>query len=61
MRTTTPLVWDDPWAEGARLQAGLRLDTCAWIAWLDDPATTSFCSGVVVLMPHPLSGRPTGG
>jgi hypothetical protein len=43
MRTTTPLVWDDPWVEGARLETGLRLDTCAWIAWLDDPATTSFC------------------
>lgn len=39
-----PTVWDDPGMGGARLADGprLELDTPAWVAWLDDPATTSF-------------------
>ncbi len=42
MRTKTPTVWEDPWRGGATLENGPRLDTPAWVAWLDDPATTSF-------------------
>ena len=43
MRMTTLQVWDDRWEEGARLETGLWLDTPAWLAWLTDPATMSFC------------------
>ncbi|GAC1411428.1 MAG: hypothetical protein NVSMB65_22420 [Chloroflexota bacterium] len=42
MHHRPPTVWDDPCAEGARLDSGLRLDTPAWTAWLDDPTTLSF-------------------
>jgi len=43
MRIKTLQVWDDSGADGAKLETGLRLDTPAWLAWLADPATTSFC------------------
>ena len=42
MRTQTPTVWADLWTGEVRLEDGLPLDTPAWLAWLDDPATTSF-------------------
>jgi hypothetical protein len=42
MRTRTPRVWADLGTGGARLEGGPPLDTPAWIAWLNDPATTSF-------------------
>ncbi len=42
MRTKTPTVWEDPWRGHATLENGPRLDTPAWVAWLNDPATTSF-------------------
>jgi hypothetical protein len=42
MGTRAPLVWEDAYTGEARLETGLRLDTPAWIVWLDDPATTSF-------------------
>jgi hypothetical protein len=42
MGTRAPLVWEDPGTGDARLEAGPRLDTPAWVAWLDDPTTRSF-------------------
>jgi LuxR family transcriptional regulator, maltose regulon positive regulatory protein len=42
MGTRAPLVWEDAYTGEARLETGLRLDTPAWVTWLDDPATTSF-------------------
>ncbi len=46
MGTHPPTVWDDGRTGGAVLEGGprlrLRLDTPAWRAWLDDPATASF-------------------
>src|SRR5438270_12762320 len=48
MRGATPTVWDDPRADVAILDTlGLRLDTPAWTAWLDAPATTSFSFPVI--------------
>ena len=42
MGRKTPTVWEDVWRGDAKLEQGPRLDTPAWTAWLDDPATTSF-------------------
>jgi len=42
VKGNTPTVWEDRRAGGATLEGGPRLDTPAWRAWLDDPATTSF-------------------
>lgn len=42
MRTKSPTVWVSAWAGVAALENGLRRDSPAWFAWLDDPATTSF-------------------
>lgn len=43
MGTKTPTVWEDRWT-GATLavNGGLRLDSPAWFAWLEEPTTTSF-------------------
>ncbi len=43
MGTKTPRVWDNRWREDVQLETGLALDTPEWLAWLADPATTSFC------------------
>jgi LuxR family maltose regulon positive regulatory protein len=42
MGTKAPRVWEVAWTGEAALDAGPRLDTAAWVTWLDDPATTSF-------------------
>ncbi len=42
MRTKTPTVWEEPWTGRVALEGGPSLDTPAWVAWLEDPATTSF-------------------
>src|ERR671936_677921 len=42
MGTRAPTVWEDTYTGEATLNAGSRLDTSAWRAWLDDPATMSF-------------------
>lgn len=42
MGTKAPTVWEDVWTGEEALDGGPRLDTPAWAAWLDDPATTSF-------------------
>ena len=42
MRGQTPTVWEDIGTGQYWLESRLRLDTPAWLAWLDDPATTSF-------------------
>jgi len=40
--TKAPTVWEAMWTGEETLEGGPRLDTAAWRAWLDDPATTSF-------------------
>jgi hypothetical protein len=42
MSTRAPTVWEDSGTGNARLEDGPRLDTPAWVSWLDDPTTTSF-------------------
>jgi LuxR family maltose regulon positive regulatory protein len=42
MGTKAPTVWEAMWTGEETLEGGPRLDTAAWVAWLDDPATTSF-------------------
>ncbi len=42
VRTTTPTVWADRATGGATLDGGTRLDSPAWFAWLEEPATRSF-------------------
>ena len=42
MGTKAPTVWEAMWTGQEALEGGPRLDTAAWLAWLDDPATTSF-------------------
>jgi len=42
MRTKTPTVWEEPWTGRVALEGGPSLDTPAWVAWLEDPTTTSF-------------------
>ena len=42
MGTKAPTVWEDVCTGVEALEAGPRLDTAAWLAWLDDAATTSF-------------------
>lgn len=42
MRTKTRTVWED-WGQGtATLEGGPQVDSAAWFAWLEDPATRSF-------------------
>jgi len=52
MRPKRPTVWENYGAGTVTLDTGLRLDTPAWVAWLDDPATTSFA--------YPVHNRPRG-
>lgn len=42
MGPKAPTVWEDLGTGQQTLDGGLRLDTAAWHAWLDDPATTRF-------------------
>ncbi len=44
MRTKRPVVWTDICSGVSRLDdgTGIRVDTPAWVAWLDAPTTTSF-------------------
>ncbi len=44
MRTKKPVVWTDVCSGVSRLDdgTGIRVDTPAWVAWLDATTTTSF-------------------
>jgi LuxR family transcriptional regulator, maltose regulon positive regulatory protein len=42
MAPKAPTVWEDLGTGEQALDAGPRLDTAAWFAWLDDPATMRF-------------------
>ena len=42
MGTKAPTVWEAMWTGEETLEGGPRRDTPTWVAWLDDPATTSF-------------------
>lgn len=42
MKTKGPTVWASSPAGHAQLDGGPPLDSPAWFAWLDEPATTSF-------------------
>jgi len=52
MRPTRPTAWEYREAGFTALDTGVRLDTPAWVAWLDDPATTSFA--------YPVYNHPRG-
>ncbi len=42
MRTKGPVVWENVFSHVSTLDGGIRVDTPAWVAWLDAPTTTSF-------------------
>ncbi len=46
MRTKRPVVWEDVFSHISTLDGGIRVDTPAWVAWLDAPTTTSFAYSI---------------